>query len=229
MKWLVWLLLLVNVLLLGYFQLVAPRHVEVPVARDQDASKIRIVTAQELAAMVKPEPPAPPIESTSQNVAIPSPVAISSVCYEWGSFSGPDALRAQTALSRLALEVTAKKHTPQEAIRYWVYIPPLKTPEVAQAKAAEVRRLGIEETFIIQDPEWRNAISLGVFRDEGLATRFLEDLRNRGIKSAIKGQRNLDGEQTGYLIKNMTPVQQEEIDKLKPEFPGSDLKLIDCK
>lgn len=225
MKWLVWLLLLVNAALLGYFQLLAPRHAEVPVVQDMDASKIRIVSAAELAARVKPEPPVVSADPATPVVAVPAPA----ICYEWGSFAGPDAARAKEALDKLALEVTTKKHTPQEAIRYWVYIPPLLSQEAAQAKADEIRQLGIEETFIIQEPQWRNAISLGVFRDEGLATRFLEDLRGRGVKSAIKGRRNLNGEQTGYQIKNMTPAQQAEVDKLKPEFPGSDLKQIECK
>lgn len=226
MKWLVWLLLLVNAALLGYFQLLAPRHAEMPVSQDMDASKIRIVSAEELAAKTRPEPPiAPAAAPATQAAAMPVPA----VCYEWGSFAGPDAARAKEALDKLALEVTTKKHPPQEAIRYWVYIPPLLSPEAAQAKVDEVRQLGIEETFIIQEPQWRNAVSLGVFRDEGLATRFLEDLRNRGVKSAIKGRRNLNGEQTGYLIKNMTPAQQAEVDKLKPDFPGSDLKQIECK
>jgi hypothetical protein len=225
MKWLVWLLLLVNAALLGYFQLGLQRHADASAVHDLDPARIKIVSAEELAAKARPEPSVAPFEPAIQNVTAPVPA----VCYEWGSFAGPDATRAKAALDRLALEVTTKKHTPQEAIRYWVYIPPLLSPEAAQAKIDELRQLGVEEHFVIQEQQWRNAISLGVFRDEGLATRFLEDLRSRGVKSAIKGRRNLSGEQTGYLIKNMTPAQQVEVDKLKPEFPGSDMKQIDCK
>lgn len=222
MKWLVGLLLLVNALLLGYFQLLMPRHVDAPL-HDLEPDKIKIVSPEELAAKAKPESP-------SLSVATPEPIAPPvAVCYEWGSFAAVDAARAKAALEHLSLDVTVTRHTPQEAIRYWVYIPPLKTPEAAQAKVAEVQQLGVEETFIIQDPKWRNAISLGVFRDEGLANKFLEDLHSRGVKSAVKGQRNLDGEHTGYLIRNMTPAQQEQVDKLQPEFPGSDLKQTTCK
>jgi len=220
MRWLLWLLLLVNAMLLGYFQLAVPRHVAAPVALDLNAAKIKIVSAEELAAKAKPDTTVP---SSPQSIAAPP------VCYEWGSFAAPDATRAKEALDRLAIAVTVQKHTPQEAIRYWVYIPPLKTPEAAQAKAVEVRQLGVEEIFIIQEPKWRNAISLGVFRDEGLANKYLEELRNRGVKSAVKGQRNHDGEQTGYLISNMTPAQLEEINRLKTEFFGSDLKQVECK
>lgn len=224
MKWLVGLLLLVNAVLLGYFQLGSSRHAALPV-HDLDAARIRIVSAEELAAKIRPEPSAAMAEPAIQNIVAPVPV----VCYEWGSFAGPDAARAKAALDRLALQVTTKKHTPQEAIRYWVYIPPLLSPEAAQLKVDELRQLGIEETFIIQEQQWRNAISLGVFRDEGLATKFLEDLRNRGVTSAIKGRRNLNGEQTGYLISNLSPAQQADVDKLKPEFPGSDLKQVECR
>ena len=85
------------------------------------------------------------------------------------------------------------------------------------------------DTFIIKDQKWLNAVSLGIFRDEGLANKYLDDLRNRGVRSAIKGQRNLNGEQTGYQIRNPNPVQLEEINRLKPEFPSSDLKQVDCK
>lgn len=222
MKWLVGLLLLVNALLLGYFQLLPPRHVDGP-AHDLDPARIKIMSPDELASMVKPEPPTPP--AATMESAAPPPV----VCYEWGSFASADAARAKAALDRLAVDVTVTRHTPQEAVRYWVYIPPLKTPEAAQAKVTEIQQLGVEETFIIQDPKWRNAISLGVFRDEGLADKFLGDLHSRGVQSAIKGQRNLDGEHTGYLIRNMTPAQQEQVDKLQPEFPGSDLKQTACK
>jgi hypothetical protein len=228
MKGLVWLLLLVNALLLGYFQLLMPRHVDAVATHDLDATKIKIVSPEELAAKAKPEP-APAIGSAPAAAPALPPVSTPVACYEWGSFSSVDAVRVQTALAPLALEVTTTKHTPQEAIRYWVYIPPLKTPEAAQVKASEVQQLGVDETFIIQDPKWRNAISLGVFRDEGLATKFLEDLHNRGVKSAVKGQRNLAGEHTGFLIKNMTPAQQVQVEKLQPEFPGSDLKQTACK
>lgn len=223
MKWVAWLLVLVNGLLFGYFQMVAPHQQESALRQDIQPEKIRILSAAELAAMAQPKVAEPAAALPAMTVPAPD------VCYEWGSFSAQDATHAKEALDRLALSVTTKKHTRQEAIRYWVYIPPLKTPEAAQTKVDEVRALGVEETFIIQDPKWRNAVSLGVFRDETLADRFLEDLRARGVRSAIKGQRNLEGEQTGYQIRNMTAQQQEAVNQLKPDFPGSDLKLVECK
>jgi len=81
----------------------------------------------------------------------------------------------------------------------------------------------------VKESQWRNAISLGLFRDETLATKFLEDLRERGVRSAVKGQRNHEGELADYLIKNVTPTQLEELSKRSLEFPGSELRPVDCQ
>lgn len=222
MKWLVTLLLLINVALLGYFQLGRQIQVESDGGRQEiDAARLKIVDAQELAGM--------PSRATAQTVepALPTPAA-APVCYEWGSFSLTDASRALAALHGLNLDAIPRQHTPQEAIRYWVYIPPRKSMEEAQAKVDELRSLNVAESFIVQDPKWQFAISLGVFKEEALATKYLEELRSRGVQSAIKGQRNHEGGQTGYFIRDVQPAQTEEISKLKPDFPGSELKQVNC-
>jgi len=227
MKWVVWLLLLLNVVLLAYFRLGMQHHVE-PVAGHEaiNPDRIKIVTPEELAQLPKKEQPPPP-ESTPP----PAPMAATpaAFCYEWGSFAAADATRARAALDKLGLKATAKQQTPQEAIRYWVYIPSRKSMEEAQAKVDEIKALGIEESYIVQDPKWRYAISLGVFKDAALATKFVDEMHNRGVKSAIKGQRNPEGGLTGFTIDSITPDQAEEIGKLKPDFPGSELKQVDCQ
>jgi hypothetical protein len=225
MKLLLWLLLLSNVVLLAYFQLGSQQPAG-PLAGHQaiDPGKIRILTPEELARLPK--------RGESLLPSSPSPAAASmavAACYEWGSFAVPDAARAKAALDRIGLESTAKPQTPQEAVRYWVYIPPRESLEKAQAKVDEIKALGIEESFIIQEPKWRFAVSLGVFKADALATKFLEELHSRGIKSAVKGRRNQEGWQTGYTIKNVLPAQVEEIGKLKPDFPGSELKQVNCQ
>lgn len=224
MKWLVWLLLLLNVVLLGYFQLGSQQPAG-PLDGHQaiDPGKLKIITPEELARL--PKKGEAPSSASASPAATPLPVAS---CYEWGSFAAVDAARAKAALDRIGLEATAKQQTPQEAIRYWVYIPPQKSLEKAQAKVDEIKALGIEESFIIQEPKWRFAISLGVFKAEALATKLVEELHSRGIQSAVKGQRNHEGGQTGYTIKNVSAAQAEEIGKLKPDFPGSELKQINC-
>ena len=79
------------------------------------------------------------------------------------------------------------------------------------------------------EPQWRYAISLGVFKDEQLAAKLLEDLKKKGVVSAVKGVRNQEQGQTSLLISNMSLDKVVEIDKLKPDFPGSELKQVTCQ
>ena len=214
MKWLVVFLVLVNVALYGYFQWNGQHAVE-PAPGHQDISpeKIKLLTPEELAKI-------PPREA-----AAPPPPAL---CYEWGTFSGANANNAQDTLNRMGLKFTARQQTPQEAIRYWVYIPPRKSLAEAQAKVEELKSMNVQESFIMQEPKWRNAISLGLFREEASATKFLEDMRGRGVKSAVKGTRNHEGGQTSFSLLNVTAAQAEELGKLKPEFPDSELRQVNC-
>jgi hypothetical protein len=219
MKWLLWVLLLVNVILLAYFKLVfQPQSEPVPGHPAIDPTRLKIVTAEELAQLPK--------KGESATPAVTTPVA---ACYEWGSFAAADAARARAALDKLGLQATARMQAPQEAVRYWVYIPPQESLEKAQEKVNEIKDLGIDESFIVQEPKWRNAISLGVFKTEASASKYVEELHNRGIRSAIKGPRNHEGGQTGYTINNVLPAQADEIGRLKPDFPGSELKQVNCQ
>lgn len=223
MKWLVWLLLLMNAVLFGYFHLTG-QHVadsSSPAQRDFAAERLRVLTAQEVARLPLKEAAEPTVASAAS--------VSSALCYEWGSFAAADAAAAQAALSRLGLKAEARQQAAQDAVRYWVFIPPRQSLEEAQAKVSELRALGVQESFIVQEAKWRNAISLGVFRDEALADKFLADLKSRGVRSAIKSQRNHEGGQTSYILRNVQPAQAAEIARLRPEFPGGELKQIDCQ
>lgn len=116
----------------------------------------------------------------------------------------------------------------QENIRYWIYKPPLATPEAAQSKADELRKLGVEDFFIVQDdPKWRNAISFGVFRDEKLADKLMADLKNKGVKLLIKAPRN--GGQAVIKLQQVSTSQYTSLQKARSHFPDSVLKEIPCQ
>lgn len=220
MRWIVLLLLLLNAAIFGYFRL-QPAQPAGPVAGHEaiQPEKLRVLTPEEVEAM-----PAKATSSTANVAPPPEPVA----CYEWGSFPDDSLQTARSAIERLAVESVLQQTASQEAKRYWVYIPPRKTPEEAQAKVEEVRALGVEEIFVVQEPKWKNAISLGVFKDEALANRLLEDLRAKGVKSAVKGVRNHESGQSHFLLKNVNAKTADELAKLRPEFPGSEIRKVAC-
>lgn len=232
MKWLVGLLVLVNLGLFAVFNLeglpkqtaVASNHQ--PINEDQ----LKLLSEKEVAALPKKTPP-PPLAPDTPPVPLPVEVAAAPElgCYEWGSFSNVGMFKARKVLLNLSLKSTIKMNSRQEAVRYWVYIPRLKTAELAQAKAAEVRALGVTDLFVVQEPQWRNAISFGVFQDEQLALNLLTELKAKGVNSAVKGVRNQEKGQASLIIADMPSTTAAELEKLKPEFPGSELKKVNCE
>lgn len=150
-------------------------------------------------------------------------------CYEWSGFSMSRASEAASLAQ--VLNIKTQMHmtsTTQDNVRYWIYKPPLASAEAAQTKAEELRKLGVEDFFIVQeDPKWRNAISFGVFRDEKLADKLMDDLKNKGVKLVIKATRN--GGQASVKLQQVTPQQYASLQKSRSHFPDSVLKEIACQ
>jgi sporulation related protein len=223
MKWIVWLLVIVNVLLLAYFDLDLSTTTPAPASHQPiQPEKLKLLTPEEIEALPKKESEAKAIEAVAY-------VAPTVACYEWGSFSATNLRRARSVLDKYSLTAAIRQQTSQESTRYWVYIPRLKSAEAAQAKAEELRALGIEDIFVVQEPQWHNAISFGVFKDEQLAAKLLEELKSKGVVTAVKGVRNQEKGQASLFISTMSSDTAAEIEKLKPDFPGSELKQATCQ
>ena len=220
MKRLLGLLLLVNAGLLVYFNLdiLAPKPVQSnpPISPE----KLKILDAKALEAMPKKVaalPTAPVVETPSTS------------CYEWGNFTTNNLPSAQVALAKLGLEGVAKQSNIGQAYRrFWVYYPPLKNAQLAQQKAEEIKALGIGEIFVVQDSQWRHAISFGLFQDEKLATNLLNDLQAKGVKGATKALRSQGKNISSLLVKAVSPEAALELQKVSPEFVGSELKVAAC-
>lgn len=223
MKLLVWLLVLLNVGLLVYFNLdiIAPK----PAVADRSImpEKLKVLSQTELDAM--PEKVIAPIAQTT-------PVAVldtGSSCYKWGNFTKTNLPAAQVVLVRLGLQSSINQEkSDNEDRRFWVYYPPLKTAELAQVKAAEIKEMGVDELFIVQDSQWRNAISFGLFQDEQLASALLSDLTAKGVKGATKALRSPGKSLNSLLVKNVNAGAALELQKIKPEFVGTDITPAAC-
>lgn len=155
--------------------------------------------------------------------------AVQTACYEWSGFNMVRVTEAANLAQQINIKTqTNMTSTGQENVRYWIYKPPLATAEAAQTKADELRKLGVEDFFIVQDdPKWRNAISFGVFRDEKLADKLMADLKNKGVKLLIKATRN--GGQAVIKLQQVTPQQFASLQKSRSHFPDSVLKEIPCQ
>lgn len=160
--------------------------------------------------------------------ATPTPALASAACLEWGNFIGTDLQRAETAIAKLQLGDSLNRHMVGEVPAYWVHIPPLKTKYDAAKKIEELKKLGVTSYFHIQDnSEWNNAISLDIFRSEETARKFLAEMRSKGIRSAIMGERSL--KQMAFVIPRPAEDVIEKMIRLQQEFPGSELKANGCE
>jgi hypothetical protein len=224
MRVLLWLLLALNVGALIYFNLdmIAPPQVSA-VKPDMQPEKMKVLTPKEIEAMPKrQEVQATPI---STNVV---PANETTACYEWGIFEPAKLNDVVTVINALSIKHNVVQQSSQEAVRYWVYKPPLPSDEAAQSKAEELKTLGIEDFFVVQEPKWRNAISFGVFRDEQLATNLVNDLRHRGVREVVKSVRNQGNGNSTLILENVTNTLLGQLKKNQPDFPGTAIKETAC-
>jgi hypothetical protein len=213
MRWAVLLLLVVNIGfgVFVYLRDKAPNPDAQLIAMQMNADKVRIV----------PPRPAP--------TPVPVTASARTVCIEWGGFGTGELARAQGALDRLALAARARRVEVSVTAGYWVFIPPQRSQAAMERKISELRSLRVNEYFPVLDPgRWRYAISLGIFRSEEGATRYLAQLRQKGVRSAMVGEREQRVTQTAFLISDPSEQESAKLVELKNEFPGTELRTVEC-
>ena len=226
----IFLLICINLGLLSYFNadLILPSPVKA-VTQEISPEKIQILTPQQIEAFPKKS-------AENSNTAINASDATPTVatdtkpvaCYEWGVFSKARITEAQIASSKIALQPLVIEHSSVEAKRFWVYKAPLKSAEAAQAKALELKALGITDLYVVEDAKWKNAISFGIFEEEQLAANLVKELKAKGIKDVAKARRNQEKGYTSLLFKEITAEKISELQQLKSNFPEANLKEVNC-
>jgi SPOR domain len=207
------LLLCANLALYAWWRYGAPADAadSAPLSRQIEPEKLKVIAPADLPPLPAPKKPA----------------SIASSCLEWGSFVLGDVPRAQQALEPLALGARVAQRRTQEVAGWWVFIPSQESRQGAIRKAQELRNLGIDEYFIVQeDTEHRWAVSLGVFRSEEAAQARLAALRAQGVRSALVGQRETVVPRVWLQVKNVDAPLQARLKEIARLVEGSELK--DC-
>jgi hypothetical protein len=179
------------------------------IGQQLNPEKVRLLAPEQASALTrKPEPP-----------------KVASVCLEWGAFVGGETARAEQALEPLGLGAKLIQRKQDDVAGFWVYIPPLSSRQVATQKAAELKRLGVDDYFVVpDDPKWRNAISLGVFKTEEAAKARLDALRAKGVKSATTGARETPLGKTYFQVREANSTLAAKLDELKQGFAGTEVR-----
>ena len=148
-------------------------------------------------------------------------------CLELGGFGPADAVRVQQALEPFALGSRLSQRRAEDVASYWVFIPPLRSAQAANLKSAELRKLGVEDFFVVQqDAKLRFAISLGVFKTEEAANARLAELRKKGVRTARVGPKETSVQKVYFSIKEVPDALAAKLNDLKQSFAGAELR--DC-
>ena len=209
------LLLFANLAFYAWSRYGAPAAADpAPAARQVAPEKLKVIAPADL------PPPA------AAGAAKPVPVAGAS-CLEWGSFTVADAPRAEQALEPLGLGTRLAQRRSEEQAAWWVFIPPQANRQLALRKAAELKQLGVEDYFVVQEEgAYRWALSLGVFRTEEAAQGRLAALRDQGVRTARVGARETVVPKVWLQVKGVDAPLQARLKEIARQVEGSELK--DC-
>jgi hypothetical protein len=204
-------------------------------ARQQDGAGNQAaalqISPEKIRLLGKPggAPPSGPKPAPATTPERPEAAALLSACLEWGVLAGPDVARADAALAKLDLPPGMVQRTVIDVGGHWVHIPPLKNKAEATRMVTELRRLGIEEFFVVQDPgQWRNAISLGIFRNEEAARNHLGALHKKGVGSAVLERREKFFKQYAYFVREPGEETVAKLATLQRDFPGTQMRAVVC-
>lgn len=146
--------------------------------------------ADQVAIVARGEPPAAP--DKAREAEKPAEKKATNACLLWSGLPIADADRLERLFAEKFSGFRSVRSVTPGNSTYWVFIPPLPSKKDAERKAAELKKIGAPEFFIVQDagPN-RLAISLGIFSSEEAARERLESLRAMGVKSGRSGERSV--------------------------------------
>ena len=217
------LLLLANLGFFSWAYFGAGRTADEPQLMDQQLNpqEIRLLGADQIAKLA-----AERAKQTAERPKAPSRAPVVA-CMELGAFSLGDVPRVQRALEPLALGSRLTQRRADEVASYWVFIPPLRNRQAANLKAAELKKLGVEDFFIVQeDPKLRFAISLGVFKTEEAARSRLAELRTKGVRTARVGPKETSVQKVYFAVREVPDALVTKLNDLRQGFAGTELR--DC-
>lgn len=159
------------------------------------------------------------------NATAKKPAPRPAVCLEWGAFAAGDAERAQTQLVAAYGQARISERRVEEPTGWWVFMPPQGSRQAAQQKAAELKRLGVEQFFIVQDDSrFRFAISLGVFRSEEAARSHLEQLRALKVRTAQVGPREAQVQRVYLQARELPEDAVAWLETMRQSWPGTTVR-----
>lgn len=214
MKWMTWMLLTANLLVAGFFigreywpqaesSEIAPMNVD------------RLSLRSQAGPAVKDEP-APRIAESA------------AFCIEWRGLSAEEFVQVREQFKVMANERVMSFTGMPVNTRHWVIFPPLPSPESALAKLGELAATGIEDTFVVKDAPWRNAISLGLYGNKEAAQRRVREVEAKGVLGTRVEVLPKQGTDYYFVIRSEDPDALKSLGEIKQAYPNSRQSRVAC-
>ena len=150
-------------------------------------------------------------------------------CLEWGLLAGAEVARADAAVAGLELPAASVRRAVADSGGYWVYLPPAKTKAEVDRRVATLKSRGVQEFYVVQESgQWRNAISLGIFKSEDSARARAAKLKQSGVQDVALERRENILKQIAYFVREPDPRAVARLAELQREFPGTEVKAVPC-
>jgi hypothetical protein len=171
-------------------------------------------------APVAPEPAAPavPAAATAAATAVAAPAQLA--CIELLSFTPAEAARFETRIDALGLTSRLLRRELPTPSNYMVMLPPQGSREAADQKTAELRGMGITDSFIIQDNSARRfGIALGTFRNQEAAQAHLDTMVRRGARTARIAEVGTGAARLVLQLRALDAAAEAQVTRARAEFP----------
>jgi len=169
MKWIIYILLLVN---LGVFVWHYQPGADVRRGHNQINDQLtRLVLLKEYEQQQK---------STGQQGGAPR-------CFSLGPFTRRETLnQAREILQQPGIELFSRVSSERVRNGYWVMLPASDSNNHAKVLIQKLKERGVKDYFLVATGEMKNAISLGVFSKAKLAKRRSDEVKKLDFKVEIK-------------------------------------------
>jgi SPOR domain len=178
-----------------------------------------------LTAQVAPEKLRVVNQSEADKLVTAAKAAARRLCMEWGPFGTTDAERVQSIIEPFNLGGRLTIKRVEETAGFWVFLPPQGNKANADKKVDEIKKLGVTDYFVVtEEGANKYAISLGVFRSEDAANKYLADLTSKGIKTGKVGAKATQVQKSVFAMRELDTAAVNRLESLRPDFPAAELK-----
>jgi len=201
---------------------------------DPDALRLQQqLLADQVSIVARDEPPVSEVKAPVVEVKVEKPARVaekkvSDVCLQLSDLPVAEMVRIERLLSDKFVPFHASRTMNNGSGSFWVFIPPLSSKQDAERKAGELKALHVPEFFIVQDPgPNRFAISLGIFSSKQAASERFAELREKGVRSAKVGERDIKPASGSLEIQG--PEDQADALRLALNVALPKTKIAACK